>query len=61
VECRRRIELRRGDAWRTRIEVFAVMTADASDYHLSTVCDAFESDELVHTRTFATSIPRDHT
>jgi putative CocE/NonD family hydrolase len=61
VECRRRIELRRGEAWRTRIEVYAVMTADASDYHVSTVCEAFEADEPVHALTFQTSIPRDHT
>ena len=30
VECRRRIEVARGDAWSTRIEVLATMTCDAS-------------------------------
>ena len=59
VECRRRIEVARGDAWSTRIEVLATMTCDASDYHVSTVCEAFEGDELVHTRTATASIPRD--
>ena len=59
VECRRRIEVARGDAWSTRIEVLATMTCDATDYHVSTVCEAFEGDELVHTRTATASIPRD--
>jgi uncharacterized protein len=59
VECRRRIEVARGDTWSTRIEVLATMTCDASDYHVSTVCEAFEGDELVHTRTATASIPRD--
>jgi len=59
VECRRRIEVARGDAWSTRIEVLATMTSDATDYHVSTVCEAFEGDELVHTRTATASIPRD--
>lgn len=60
VECRRRIEVRRGDAWRTRIEVLATMTADAEQFHVATLCEAFEGDELVHTRSSSTSIPRDH-
>ena len=59
VECRRRIEVARGDTWSTRIEVLATMTSDATDYHVSTVCEAFEGDELVHTRTATASIPRD--
>jgi putative CocE/NonD family hydrolase len=59
VECFRRIEIRRAD-WRTRVEVRAVMTADADDYHVETVCEAYEGDTLVHTRTAAASIPRDH-
>lgn len=59
VECRRRIEIRRGDDWVTRIEVSAVMTCDATDYHVATECLAFEGDDLVHTRSASTSIPRD--
>ena len=59
VECRRRIEIRRGEDWVTRIEVSAVMTCDATDYHVATECLAYEGDDLVHTRTASTSIPRD--
>jgi uncharacterized protein len=59
VECGRRIEIRRGD-WRTRIEVRSVMTADADDFHVSSVVDAYEGDTRVHTRAFAHQIPRDH-
>ena len=53
------IEIRRGDDWVTRIEVTAVMTCDATDYHVATECLAYEGDDLVHTRTASTSIPRD--
>ncbi len=59
VECRRRIQVSRGEEWSTRIEVLATMTSDATDYHVSTVCEAFEGDELVHTRTSSASIARD--
>jgi hypothetical protein len=59
VECRRRIEVRRGDEWSTRIEVLATMTSDATAFHVATVCEAYEADELVHTRTASASIPRD--
>ncbi len=59
VECARRIELRRGD-WITRIEVRAVMSADARDYRVTSVLDAYEGETRVHTRTFASTIPRCH-
>jgi hypothetical protein len=59
VECRRVIEVRRGDEWVTRIEVTATMRCDATDYHVATELLAFEGDELVHTRTHANTIPRD--
>ncbi len=59
VVCRRRIEVARGDEWSTRIEVVATMTCDATDFHVATVCEAYEGDERVHTRTSSASIPRD--
>jgi uncharacterized protein len=59
VECGRTIKLERGD-WRTRIEVRSVMTADADDFHVSSVVDAYEGDTRVHTRAFTNQIPRDH-
>ena len=60
VRCERRIEILRGD-WRTRIELRSQMTADATDYLVSTTIDAYEGDTRVHTRTFTASIPRNHT
>jgi uncharacterized protein len=59
VECGRTIELARGD-WRTRIEVSSVMTADAEDFHVSSVVDVYEGDTRVHSRAFTNQIPRDH-
>ncbi|MEZ5121128.1 MAG: hypothetical protein R2736_06075 [Solirubrobacterales bacterium] len=60
VECRRRITVRRPD-WETRIEVTAVMTADADRYHVSSTLDAYEGDTRVHSAAHAAAIPRDHT
>jgi putative CocE/NonD family hydrolase len=60
VRCERRIEILRGN-WRTRIELRSEMTADATDYLVSTTIDAYEGDTRVHTRTFPSSIPRNHT
>jgi putative CocE/NonD family hydrolase len=60
VRCERRIEVRRGD-WRTRIELRSEMTADATDYLVTTTIDAYESDIRIHARTFTCVVPRDHT
>jgi putative CocE/NonD family hydrolase len=59
VECGRTIKLERGN-WRTRIEVRSVMTADAEDFQVSSVVDAYEGDTRVHSRAFTNQIPRDH-
>jgi putative CocE/NonD family hydrolase len=59
VGMQRRIEQGRGD-WRTRIELRSQMTADATDYLLSTSIDAYEGDTRVHSRTFTSRVPRDH-
>jgi hypothetical protein len=60
VRCERRIEVRRAD-WRTRIELLSEMTADASDYLVTTTIEAYEADTRIHARTFTCAIPRDHT
>jgi hypothetical protein len=60
VECRRRIEIKR-EGWETAIEVFAVMTADAEHYHVSSVIDAYEGATRIHTAAYTNAIPRDHT
>jgi hypothetical protein len=36
------------------------MTADATDYLLSTAIDAYEGDTRVHSRTFTSRVPRNH-
>ena len=60
VTVARDIEQRRGD-WRTRIELRATMTADKTDYLLTTSIDAYEGDTRVHSTTFSSRVPRDHT
>jgi hypothetical protein len=60
VECERRIELRRGD-WRTRIEVHAQMSADATEYLVSSTVHAYEGNQRVHSRTSTRTVPRRHT
>jgi putative CocE/NonD family hydrolase len=59
VRCERRIEIRRAD-WRTRIELWAEMSADHDNYLLTTTIDAYEADTHIHSRTFAATVPRDH-
>jgi putative CocE/NonD family hydrolase len=59
VECDRTIRIERGN-WRTRIEVRCVMTADADDFHVSSLVDAYEGDTHVHARSFNHRIPRDY-
>ncbi len=59
VTVSRRIEQGRGD-WRTRIELRSAMTADATDYLLSTSIDAYEGETRVHSRTFTSRVLREH-
>ena len=60
VACHRRVEILRGD-WRTRVELRSEMTADANDYLVSSTIDAYEEDIRIHSRTFTSTIPRNHT
>jgi putative CocE/NonD family hydrolase len=57
VHIERALELQRG-AWRVRIETDSVMTADATDFHLSNGLDAYEGDTHVLTRLWTKAIPR---
>jgi uncharacterized protein len=59
VECRRHIVHRRED-WEVSLDVTAVMTADADNFHVSSTLDAFEGDARVHSATQSKTIPRDH-
>jgi hypothetical protein len=51
--------LNRGD-WRTRVETMSTMTGDAEHFHLTAVLNAFEGETRVFTKTWHSSIPRDH-
>jgi len=59
VRVSRDIEQGRGD-WRTRIALRSEMTADATDYLLTTTIDAYENDVRVHSNTFTARVPREH-
>jgi hypothetical protein len=51
----------RRDDWETRLEVTAVMTADAEHYHVSSTLDAYEGSTRIHTAAHTAAIPREHT
>jgi len=59
VTVERHIEQGRDD-WRVRIDLRSEMTADASDYLVSTSIDAYEGATRVHSRTHIARLPRDH-
>jgi hypothetical protein len=60
VRCDRRIDILRGD-WRTRIELRSEMTADTEQFLLSSTIDAYEGDTRIHSRSFTSAVPRNHT
>ena len=49
-----------GVGWRTRIELRSAMTADATDYLMTTTIDAYEEETRVHSNTFTSRVPRHH-
>lgn len=59
VRCERTLEIGRG-AWRTRLRMHALMTADADAFHISSTLDAYEGEVRVHSRSSSATIPRDH-
>ena len=60
VECERTIRIGRGDAWQTRVEMRARMSADRDDFHVSATLDVYEGDRIVRSRAHARRFPRDH-
>ncbi len=60
VTCERSLSLFRGD-WQVCVETRSVMSGDREQFHLTNVLDAYEEDVRVFTKTWDTSIPRDHT
>ena len=49
----------RGD-WSTHATTRTVLTSTATDFHLYAELDAWEGRERVHSKTWSTTIPRDH-
>lgn len=60
VTSERHITLARG-AWHTRVDATAEMTADAGAYHVITELTCRSGDEVVFTREWRFTTPRDHT
>jgi putative CocE/NonD family hydrolase len=58
VECRRQIEISRGD-WQTRVETSSVMTSDKDYFHLTNVLDAYEGQVRVFTKSWTRKIRRE--
>lgn len=58
VACDCAITVGRG-AWQTRVQTYSTMSADAAQFHLTNVLDAYEGDVRVFAKTWSTSIPRD--
>ena len=58
VECERTIAIGR-DAWQTRVEMRAGMSADAEAFHVTGTLDIYEGNRLVASRAHAARIPRD--
>ena len=58
VECKRQIEISRGD-WGTRVETSSVMTSDKGDFYLTNILDAYEGQVLVFTKSWTRKIRRE--
>jgi hypothetical protein len=56
--CEWKIGVSRG-AWRTRIETTSVITADARDFRVTNVLDAYERDTRIFSKTCTDVVPRD--
>jgi hypothetical protein len=58
VECKRQIEISRGD-WETRVETSSVMTSDRHDFYLTNILDAYEGQVRVFTKSWTRKIRRE--
>lgn len=58
VRCDRLLEYQR-EAWRVRIETTSTMTADAANFHVTNILNAYEGDTRVFAKTWTFSVPRD--
>jgi hypothetical protein len=58
VRCERSITVARGD-WHTRVETTSLMSADAEQFHVTNVLDAYKGHTRVFTKRWSHSVPRD--
>jgi predicted acyl esterase len=58
TQCARDITVGRG-AWQTRVKTHSTMSADAVQFHVTNVLDAYEGDVRVFAKTWTFSVPRD--
>jgi putative CocE/NonD family hydrolase len=56
--CEYGITISRGD-WRTRVESFSTMSADADTFYVTSAVNAYEGSTRVFAKTWSASIPRD--
>ena len=58
AECRRLMGVARGD-WQARVEATHKMSADAEDFLVSVLLDAYEGDSRVFSKSWTFRFPRD--
>jgi hypothetical protein len=58
VRCARMLEYQRGE-WQVRIETISTMTADADNFHVTNLLEAYEGPAQVFCKTWSFSVPRD--
>ncbi len=58
VSCQHTIKLKRGE-WQTRIETSSQMSADAENFHVSNLLDAYQGNLQIFTKSWTSTIPRD--
>jgi predicted acyl esterase len=58
VRCEQFLEYHRGD-WQVRLETSSTMTADATNFHVTNLLDAYEGTTRVFTKSWTCRVPRD--
>jgi hypothetical protein len=58
VRCDHTIRLGRGD-WRVRLETYSLMTADAENFHVTNMLDAYEGNSRVFSKSWTFKVARD--
>lgn len=58
--CEWELTVGRGESWKTKLETVSEMWCDEKNFYLLNTLTAYEGDEQVFTKTWETSIERDH-